>query len=290
MISPVDEVAIVANFLAAALLLRATLLSNKEKKMQLTDRDIDDINLIANWLALDQLSAQDEIHADLLILAGHAVLPNIEGAVALAKTSGLPLLISGGVGHATPLLAGAMAAHPLYRQIDTLGKSEAQMLAAIARTFADLPDDRLLLEGESRNCGENAAFSQRLLESRGIRPQQVILIQDPLLQRRTDATFRWQWRDRPVAPRFISWPVFVPQLTAEAGQLRITGAAPQGLWSLERFMSLLMGEVQRLRNDEQGYGPRGKGFLAEVTLPDEIEAAWQRLMRLAGVQQRIQGS
>lgn len=256
--------------------------------MQLTDRDIDDINLIADWLALDQLSHQPDVDADLLILAGHAVLPNIEGAVALAKTSGLPLLISGGFGHATPLLAGAMAAHPRYRQLNTQGKSEAQMLAAIARTLADLPDDRLLLEDESRNCGENAAFSQRLLDSRAIRPQRVILIQDPLLQRRTDATFRWQWRDRSDAPRFINWPVFVPQLNLAAGQPRITGAAPQGLWSLERFISLLMGEVQRLRNDEQGYGPRGKGFFAEVALPEAIDAAWQRLMHLAGVQQRIQ--
>jgi hypothetical protein len=36
--------------------------------------------------------------------------------------------------------------------------------------------------------------------------------------------------------------------------------------SLERFISLLMGEVQRLRNDEQGYGPRGKGFFAEGSI------------------------
>ena len=257
--------------------------------MQLTDHDIDDINLIAAWLALDQLTDPQHPDADLLILAGHAVLPNIEGAVMLAKTSGLPLLISGGVGHATPLLAQAMAADPRFHQLDTQGKSEAQMLAAIAHRLAELPPQQLLLEGESRNCGENAAFSQRLLDSLGIRPQRVILIQDPLLQRRTDATFRWQWRDRPAAPRFISWPVFIPQLRLKAGQPLITGAAPQGLWTLERFISLLMGEVQRLRNDEQGYGPRGKGFFAEVILPDQIDAAWQRLMRLSGVQQRIQG-
>ena len=255
--------------------------------MQLTDNHIQDINLIAAWLALDEMPHEGEISAELAILAGHSVLPNIEGAVALAKKFTLPLLISGGIGHATAVLAEAMAAHPLYRQINTQGLSEAQMLAEIARTFAALPDAQLLLEGASRNCGENAAFSQRLLDNHNLQPQQIILIQDPLMQRRTDATFRWQWRNRSDAPRFINWPVFTPQLITDAGMVRIVGAPPQGLWSLERFLSLLMGEVQRLRNDEQGYGPKGKGFFGEVEMPDEIDHAWHRLMRLPHLQARI---
>jgi uncharacterized SAM-binding protein YcdF (DUF218 family) len=255
--------------------------------MQLSDNEIQDINVIAAWLALDDMPHQGEISADLAILAGHSVLPNIEGAVALAKKFDLPLLISGGKGHATPVLAEAMATHPFYRQIDTQGMGEAQMLAAIARTFAALTDQQLLLEDASRNCGENAAFSQRLLDKKNIQPQHVVLIQDPLLQRRTDATFRWQWRDRENAPQFINWPVFTPQLILDAGMARIIGAPPQGLWSLERFLSLLMGEVQRLRNDEQGYGPRGKGFFGEVEMPDEVDAAWQRLMHLPNIQGRI---
>ena len=48
-----------------------------------------------------------------------------------------------------------------------------------------------------------------------------------------------------------------------------------------------MGEIQRLRDDENGYGPRGKGFLGHVDIPDEVEAGWQRLMQLKGVQSRL---
>ncbi len=118
---------------------------------------------------------EGDIEADMAILAGHAVLPNIECAVALAKKFGQPLLLSDGIGHATHALAKAMAHHPLYRDIDTRVKSEAQMLADIARLFGGIADD-LLLEGESRHSGETAAYSQRLLDEQRIRPQRVVLI------------------------------------------------------------------------------------------------------------------
>lgn len=255
--------------------------------MQLDSQAIRDLNLIAGWLALDDMPQHDEIEADMVILSGHAVLPNIEGAVALAKKFSLPLLISGGQGHATQVLAQAMAMHPLYRNIDTRGKSEAEMLAEIARLFGGIGDEWLLLESASQNTGENAAFSQRLLDQHQLKPQSVVLVQDPLLQRRADATFRWQWRDRDDAPQFINWPVFTPELTLDSAMVRIIGAPPQGLWSMERFLQLLMGEVQRLRNDEQGYGPRGRGFIGEVAIPDAIEDAWQRLMALPALQKRV---
>lgn len=255
--------------------------------MQLNDHQIQDINTIAAWLALDQLPKDGTLEVDLAILAGHAVLPNVEAVIALAKKYQLPLLISGGIGHSTALLAAMIASHPLYRQIDTAGKGEAQLLGKMARVFAELPDDQLLLETASRNCGENAALSQRLLDEQQWQPQRVLLVQDPLMQRRSWETFRWQWRDREHAPEFISWPVFVPQVMMDAGMLRIVGAPPQGLWSVERFLSLLMGEVQRLRDDASGYGPNGKGFFGHVDIPDAVEAAWQRLMQLPGVQSRL---
>jgi len=255
--------------------------------MQLNQQQIQDINALAAWLALDHMPADGTLDIDLAILAGHAVLPNVEAVMALAKRYQLPLLISGGVGHSTALLKEMMAVHPLYRQIERAGKSEAELLGDMARLFAALPEEQLLLETASGNCGENAAFSQRLLDAQGWQPQRVLLVQDPLMQRRTWETFRWQWRDRADAPAFISWPVFVPQVAMDAGMLRIVGAPPQGLWSMERFLSLLMGEVQRLRDDASGYGPNGKGFFGHVDIPETAEAAWQRLMQLPGVQSRL---
>lgn len=255
--------------------------------MQLNNDQIQDINTLAAWLALDHMPKNGSLDIDLAILAGHAVLPNVEAVIAVAKKYQLPLLISGGLGHSTSLLAEMLAAHPLYRQIETKGKSEAELLGDVAQVFAALPNDQLLLETASRNCGENAAFSQKLLDEQNWQPQRVLLVQDPLMQRRTWETFRYQWRDRADAPEFISWPVFTPQVMMDAGMLRIIGAPPQGLWSMERFLSLLMGEIHRLRDDENGYGPRGKGFLGHVDIPEDVEAGWQRLKQLPGVQSRL---
>jgi hypothetical protein len=42
-----------------------------------------------------------------------------------------------------------------------------------------------------------------------------------------------------------------------------------------------MGEIPRLRDDKDGYGPQGRGFIAHVDVPGHIEAAWSRLQVVA---------
>lgn len=46
---------------------------------------------------------------------------------------------------------------------------------------------------------------------------------------------------------------------------------------MERYLSLIAGELPRLRDDETGYGPRGKDFIIHVDIPRDIENAWQVL-------------
>ena len=47
---------------------------------------------------------------------------------------------------------------------------------------------------------------------------------------------------------------------------------------MERFISLLLGEIPRLHDDEAGYGPRGKGFIAHVDVPEDILEAYRQLL------------
>lgn len=47
----------------------------------------------------------------------------------------------------------------------------------------------------------------------------------------------------------------------------------QGVWDVRRFISLLLGEIPRLRDDATGYGPQGKGFIDHVDIPAEVEEA-----------------
>ena len=67
----------------------------------------------------------------------------------------------------------------------------------------------------------------------------------------------------------ISYAPFVPRM--DAG-LEFT-AQIKGLWPRERFYSLLMGEIRRLRDDESGYGPKGAGFIPHVDIPADVAAA-----------------
>jgi hypothetical protein len=58
-----------------------------------------------------------------------------------------------------------------------------------------------------------------------------------------------------------------------------TPAAQQGVWGVERFLSLLLGEIPRLRDDADGYGPKGSNFIGHVDIPGDVEAAWAHLAR-----------
>ena len=49
------------------------------------------------------------------------------------------------------------------------------------------------------------------------------------------------------------------------------------MWEIDRYISLLMGEIPRLSDDENGYGPRGKDFITHVDIPDEVRKAFDEL-------------
>lgn len=246
--------------------------------MKLSVQNIHDLNVISRWLAEDDFSSHPARQVDMMILAGHAVLPNITGAFRMLTSNDMPVLLSGGVGHSTLLLKQALMSSG-YACVHTTAESEAEWLAAVAVQAFGLRQERLLIENQSRNCGENADFSLSFLLSSGSAPARILLVQDPLMQRRTTATFRTVWARRNVSAEFISWPVFVPYLTQHHDKCVISGADTQeGLWQLERYVSMILGEVKRLRDDENGYGPAGMHFIAHIDLPAEVEEASQRLV------------
>ncbi|MES4614605.1 MAG: YdcF family protein [Ewingella sp.] len=246
-----------------------------------------DINALAQFLAFDQTEGASpselaRFHAPLLILLGNAILPVAEGAfAALASGAVSKILIAGGIGHSTELLYQAVKNHPRYASIATKGRSEAEILQDIAINFFAIEPAKLLLETLSTNCGDNATQARRVLDLAGDGSSRIILTQDPLMQRRTDASFRKVWQDRPEV-EFINWPTFVPQLDKLAEELQHAGETQHSLWSWPRFASLLLGEIPRLRNDPQGYGPRGKDFIAAVDISPELEEAYARLLPLLG--------
>ena len=52
-----------------------------------------------------------------------------------------------------------------------------------------------------------------------------------------------------------------------------------GMWNMERYISLLLGEIPRLSDNEAGYGPKGKDFIAHVDIPEEVRNAFDELCK-----------
>lgn len=238
---------------------------------------LDAANLLGHWLAQNDMAGQPKpAQSPLVVLAGNAVMPTIDAACRLASESGAVLLISGGIGHSTSFLYDAIAQHPRYHSIAQNGQPEATLLAEIAQRFWQIPPARIVVEDQSTNCGENAWFTRRMLEEKGMAYAQATVVQDPTMQRRTMATFARVWQDVTPAPRWLSYPGYVPRLLHTVKGVDYCQPAI-GLWPVERYLSLILGELPRLRDDAQGYGPQGKGFIAHVDIPAEVEAAWQTL-------------
>ncbi len=65
-------------------------------------------------------------------------------------------------------------------------------------------------------------------------------------------------------------------------------AAERGSGRSPATLGLLLGELPRLQDTPEGYGPRGKDFISHVTFPPEILDAWRQLRedaQLAGALQ-----
>ncbi|MFG1172612.1 YdcF family protein [Erwiniaceae bacterium CAU 1747] len=246
--------------------------------MQTDNNIISDINLISEWLSWDEWQTAGRFDADLIVLAGHAVVPAILGVLELAVATGIPLLLTGGVGHSTPLLKQALAENRLTRLTTFDRQSEADIIFTLATDCFGISPSQLYVENRSANCGQNADFTRDMIAELGLRADNIILSQDPLMQRRTRETFAFSWQKKGLKTGFINWPVFVPRLVSLAGNTVISGAQSAGIWNIERFISMVLGEMRRLQDDASGYGPNGAGYIGHVDIPRKVSEARQRIM------------
>lgn len=242
-----------------------------------------DLNEIAAFLGmrdvprLDRDGLVDALgspRADVMALFGGSILAGVDVlAQAMRAGAARTYVVVGGAGHTTPTLrAQARRLCPEARFADDA--PEADVVAACLAVRHGLAPD--LLERASTNCGNNVTLLLGLLRREGVACGSVILAQDATMQRRMDAGMRL------AAPgvRIVNFATYRVTLAARDGELTFAGEAcdlPWGLWEPERYATLLMGEVPRLVDDENGYGPRGRDFIAHVDVPDAVRAAWERV-------------
>ncbi|MGH4051133.1 MAG: hypothetical protein ACREVX_07235 [Clostridium sp.] len=96
------------------------------------------------------------------------------------------------------------------------------------------------------------------------------------MQLRSYASFLKFWEQEKTL--IISYFPFIPTVKVAGIDYEYANDKIKGLWDKARFIDLIMGEIPRLRDDENGYGPKGKGFIAHVDIPQEVLASYERLL------------
>jgi uncharacterized SAM-binding protein YcdF (DUF218 family) len=193
-----------------------------------------------------QLAKSDAI----LVLCSHDTAVAERGAQ-LWLDGWAPLLIfSGGLGTITRRL---------------WHEPEADQFARIAVGMG-VPRDRILIENQSTNTGENVRFTRALLEAQGLDPARFLLVQKPYMERRSYATFMKVWPEKEAI-------VTSPQVSFDEYLARYSHAA----LSPEDVVGIMAGDLQRIRIYP------AQGFQIEQHIPAHVWAAFEELQSLGYV-------
>jgi uncharacterized SAM-binding protein YcdF (DUF218 family) len=215
---------------------------------------------------------------DVLVLLGNSI-PYTINCAAEAYRNNLcdKILINGGIGHSTSILREYIKKDKRLSFIDVENRTEADMFFDIITRIYDIPSDAIIIENQSTNCGDNALKAITLLNELDISYESLMLIQDPTMQLRAYASFSKYINNKKV--ELINYAPFIPVVDSN---LKLINKDINGIWSEQRYLELIMGEIPRLRDDINGYGPAGRNFIVHVNVPREIEECYKNLKVLIG--------
>lgn len=217
--------------------------------------------------------------ADVMVLFGGSIICGGDVlAEAIKNKIAKTFIIVGGAGHTTEALRQNV--HHKCPSIITQGLSEAEVFSKYLKTAYGLSAD--YLEMQSTNCGNNITYLLNLLERQQIHCKSIILCQDATMQRRMEAGLHNYISDRMV---IINYAAYRAEVVAD-GEKLVYASEIDGMWDIDRYVNLLMGEIPRLSDNGQGYGPKGKGFIAHVDIPEKVQAAFERLKKEYGINTR----
>ncbi len=226
-----------------------------------------DREALAERFGLDQ--------ADVVVLFGGSIVAGGDVlADAIRDRIARSFILVGGAGHTTETLRQTV--HREYPEIRTEGLPEAEIFQQYLKHVHGCGAD--YLETESTNCGNNITCLLELIRRNRIPCRSIILCQDATMQRRMDAGFR---RYAPEGVTVINYASYQAKVEA-AGETLVYANPIHGMWAVNRYVQLLMGEIPRLTDDGNGYGPKGRGFIAHVDIPGGVLDAFRALKSVYG--------
>ena len=116
-----------------------------------------------------------------------------------------------------------------------------------------LPEDKIIVEDQATNCGENVQLTKPLVPSH---LQTGIVVQKPYMERRAYATACQQWPE-------LSWQVTSPTMSYE-GYIE--------KFDEDRLIHILVGDTSRVKDYAE------KGFQIPQDMPQEVENSLKELI------------
>ena len=219
--------------------------------MEITDQILNDAEALYNFHAS---FCRPPIRSDLILAAGSHDMRVPEQAAALYLQGYASLVVcSGGFGKIT----------------DGLFPEPEGVLFARRCMELGVPEDRILIEQEARNTGENFTYSKKLLAEHKFPVKTGLIVCKPYMSARTLATAQKQWSE-------VDWRVCAPPIPFEKYFREDMPA--------EQEIQLLTGDLQRLRVYAD------LGYQVPVDVPEEIWAAFERLVAAGFDRYYIKGS
>lgn len=212
------------------------------------------------------------VQADIMVLFGGSIMCGGDVlAHAMQNNIAKKYIIVGGEGHTTETLRIKMNRE--FSNIETKGLPEAKIFAAYLKYQYGLEPD--LLECNSTNCGNNITFLLDLLKKHNISFKTIILAQDATMQHRMEAVLRKYVEDDVT---IINYAVYLAKVIVDNSEFVFENTI-WGMWDIERYITLLMGEISRLSDNADGYGPKGKNFITHVDIPNKVKEAFLELRK-----------
>lgn len=125
-----------------------------------------------------------------------------------------------------------------------------------------VPESDILVELDAMNTGDNITKGYAVLHENNLDPQKMILVQKPLMLRRTYATFMKQWPGKTK-----------PKVIMSAVQLSLSEYVMDPKYTFEYTVNVMVGDLQRIREYPK------LGFQIKQDIPHRVWSAYEELVR-----------
>jgi hypothetical protein len=141
-------------------------------------------------------------------------------------------------------------------------RTEAQKFAEVICSIG-VPKEKVLLETQSSNTGENIIFTRDLILSKRIEVDSIIAVNKPYMERRSYAAISkfWSVKKLMVTSPLIEFDEYLDAYT-------------EGEITREEIISIMVGDLQRMKLYAE------KGFQVYQDIPENVWSAYDKLVEL----------